>query len=115
MTLDPRLTHAALRTRIARLRADALDHDDARMRWELDRLVDALAEHLLVESPALAALPPAATSAARNGRRRIMSALTELRRGAESGTTCPDCASVAAELDELLELQDALERHALRS
>jgi hypothetical protein len=114
MTLDPRLTHAALQTRIAKVRADAHDHEYARMRWELDQLVDALTEHLLVESPALDALPDAVTSVAKEGQAQILSTLTALVHGAESGAECDDCESLAAELDELFELQDAVERRTIR-
>jgi len=115
MTLDPRLTHAALRTRLAKVRADALDRDYERMRWELDLFVDALTEHLLVESPVLDALPDAAGSAAKDGRTRILSTLTALRRSARPGAQCGDCARLAADLDELVDVQDGVERQALRN
>jgi len=115
MTLDPRLTHAALRTRLAKVRADALDRDYERMRWELDLFVDALTEHLLVESPVLDALPDAAGSIARDGQTRILSTLTALRRSARPGAQCGDCARLAAELDELVDVQDGVERQALRN
>jgi hypothetical protein len=108
------LTHAALQTRIAKIRADAHDEDYARMRWELDRLVDALNEHLLLESPALNTLPDAARSLANDGRVRILSTLAALVRAARAGAEHDDCESLAAELDELLELQDVVERQALR-
>jgi hypothetical protein len=115
MTLDQRLTHAALHTRIAKVRADAHDHDYARMRWELGRLADALTEHLLVESPALDALPDVASAVAKDGQARILSTLTALVHRAQSGAECDDCEPLAAELNDLLELQDAVERQALRT
>ena len=48
--MDPRLTHAALQTRITKIRADAHDRDQSRLRRELDSLVSALGEHLAVET-----------------------------------------------------------------
>ena len=85
------------------------------MRWELDRLVDTLNEHLLAESSALNSLPEAARSVANDGRVRIRSTLVALVRAAGTGAEHDECESLAAELDELLELQDAAERKALRT
>ena len=80
--MDPRLTHAALQTRITKIRADAHDRDQSRMRWELDSLVSALGEHLAVETTALAGLPGTAARAVRDGQVQILSTLTALVRSA---------------------------------
>jgi hypothetical protein len=114
-TSDPRLTHAALQTRIAKVRADAHDQQYTRMRWELDHLVDALTAHLAAESRAFDALPDAATASARDGQARIVSALTALTRAAAAGAQFGECESLAAALDDLLQRQDAVERRTLRS
>ena len=111
--MDPRLTHAALQTRIAKIRADAHDRDQSRMRWELDLLVSALGEHLAVETTALAGLPGIAARAVRDGQVRILSTLTALVRSAKD-LDYGDCESLAGELDELLQHQDIVERRAFR-
>jgi hypothetical protein len=112
--MDPRLTHAALQTRIAKVRAAAHDCDHSRMQWELDQLVHALGEHIAVESPALDGLPEIAVTAVKNGRARILSTVTALVRSA-TATSCADCESLARELDALVERQDMVERKALRN
>jgi hypothetical protein len=111
--MDPRLTHAALQTRIAKVRAAAHDCDHSRMQWELDQLVHALGEHIAVESPALDGLPEIAVTAVKNGRARILSTVTALVRSA-TATSCADCESLARELDALVERQDMVERKAFR-
>ncbi len=111
--IDARLTHAALQTRIAKIRADAHDRDQSRMRWELDLLVSALGEHLAVETTELAGLPGIAARAVRDGQVRILSVLTVLVRSAKD-LDYGDCESLAGELDELLQHQDILERRAFR-
>jgi hypothetical protein len=112
--MDPRLTHAALQTRIAKVRAAAHDRDQSRMQGELDQLVRAVGEHLAVESPALDGLPEIAVAAAKNGQARILSTVAALVRSA-TATNCDDCESLAGELDALVERQDIVERKAFRS
>jgi len=111
--MDPRLTHAALQTRITKIRADAHDRDQSRMRWELDALVSALSEHLAVETTALAGLPGAAARAVRDGQVEILSTLTALVRSAKD-IDYRDCESLAGQLDALLQHQDVVERRAFR-
>jgi hypothetical protein len=112
--MDPRLTHAALQTRIAKVRAAAHDRDQSRLQGELDQLVRAVGEHVAVESPALDGLPEVAVVAVKNGQARILSTVAALVRSAVA-TNCADCESLAGELDALVERQDIVERKAFRS
>ena len=111
--MDPRLTHPALQTRIAKVRAAAHDCDHSRMQWELDQLVRAVGEHIAIESPALDGLPEIAVAAAKNGQVRILSTVAALVRSA-TAASCADCESLARELDALVERQDIVERKAFR-
>jgi hypothetical protein len=111
--MNPRLTHAALQTRIAKVRAAAHDGDRSRMQWELDQLVRAVGEHIAVETPTLDELPEMAAAAVKSGRARILSTVAALVRSATT-TNCNECESLAAELNALVERQDIVERKALR-
>ena len=111
--MDPRLTHAALRTRIAKVRAAAHDGDHSRMQWEVDQLAHAVGEHIAVESSALDVLPRIAVEAVKRGRGRILSTVAALVHSA-TATNYTDCESLAGELDALVERQDIVERKALR-
>jgi hypothetical protein len=108
------LTHAALRTRIAKVRSAAQDNDLPRLHWEFARLVQAFAEHLAAESSALAALPESARRDLRAGQARVESTLAVLASDVEgSGEDAPREALIDR-LDALLELQDEAERRGLR-
>ena len=69
--MDPRLTHAALQTRIAKVRADAHDRDQSRMRWELDRIGErASASTLRSRPPRSTACPELRLVPSKTGRPR---------------------------------------------
>ena len=76
--LDPRLTHEALRTRIARVRAAAHDHEQARVNRELAQLIDVFREHLAAESPMLEGLAEPEADVVRDGQTRILATLAAL-------------------------------------
>lgn len=114
MTVEPRLTHSALQTRAAKVRAAAHDHDQTRMQWELYGLRHAFAQHVTAESAVVSMLPDADAEAVRHGRKRIVSTLTALARYSSTTAGYGECESFAIELHELLERQDLLERRALR-
>jgi hypothetical protein len=114
MTVEPRLTHAALQTRTAKVRAAAHDHDQTRMQWELYGLMYAFARHVTAESAGVRTLPDAAAVAVRDGRARIVSTLAALARYSNTTAGYGECESFAIELHELLERQDLLERRTLR-
>jgi len=111
--MDPRLTHAALQTRIVKVRAAAHDRDHSRMQWELDQLVHTVGEHVAVESPALDGLPDIVVAEAKDGQARILSTMAALVRSA-TAANCDDCESLAGELNVLVERQDFVERKAFR-
>ena len=111
--LDPRLTHEALRTRIARVRAAAHDHEQARVSRELSQLVDALRDHLAVESSMLERLQELDAGVVRDGQLRILATLTALVTD-EIETDGSHVDALASELDTLLELQDIVERREFR-
>jgi hypothetical protein len=113
-SLEPRLTHGALRTRIKRVRACAHDHDHERLRWELDQLSSVLGEHLAIESSTLAGVPERASQNLRSGQERIVSTLRALAADLHSGGRGCGCESLAMELETLFELQDDAERRAFR-
>ena len=114
MTLEPRLTHAALQTRTAKVRAAAHDHDQTRMQWELYGLMHTFAQHVTAESAGLSMLPDAEAEAVRHGRARIVSTLAALARYSNTTAGYGECESFASELHELLERQDLLERRTFR-
>jgi hypothetical protein len=114
MTVEPRLTHAALQTRAAEVRAAAHDHDQTRMQWELYGLTYAFAQHVAAESAGVSMLPNAAAEAVRDGRARIVSALAALARYSNTTAGYGECEAFAIELHEMLERQDLLERTTLR-
>lgn len=113
MTLEPRLTHSALQTRAAKVRAAAHDHDQTRMQCELYGLMHAFAQHVTAESTALSMLPDADAEAVRRARARIVSTLAALARYSNTTAGYGECESFAIELHELLERQDRLERRTL--
>jgi len=114
MTVEPRLRHAALQTRTAKVRAAAHDHDQTRLQWELYGLMYAFAQHVTAESAGVGVLPDAAEVAVRDGRTRIVSTLAALARYSHTTAGYGECESLAMELDQLLERQDLLERRTLR-
>jgi hypothetical protein len=114
MTVQPRLTHAALQTRAVKVRAAAHDHDRTRLQWELHGLMHAFAEHVTAESAGFGMLPDADAEAVRHGRARIVSTLAALARYSDTTAGYGECESFARELYELLERQDLLERRTLR-
>ena len=114
MTVEPRLTHAALQTRVAKVSAAAHDHDQTRLQWELYGLTRAFAEHVSAESVGFSMLPDADAEAVQHGRARIVSTLAALARYSNTTAGYGECESFARELYELLERQDLLERRALR-
>ena len=111
--LGPRLTHEALRTRIAKVRAAAHDDEHVRVQRELARLVDVLREHLAVESSMLELLSEPDADVVRDGQLRILATLLELVTN-EAETDGSQVEALASELDALLELQDILERREFR-
>jgi hypothetical protein len=114
MTVELRVTHAALQTRTANVRAAAHDHDQTRMQSELYGLMHAFAENVTAESADLSMLPDAAAAAVRDGRARIVSTLAALARYSNTTAGYGECEAFAIELHELLERQDLLERRTLR-
>jgi hypothetical protein len=112
--MDPRLTHTALQTRIAKVRAAAHDRDHSRMQRELDQLVRTVGEHFAVESPELDGLPEIVVASAKNGQARILSTMADLMRSA-TAANCDDCEALAGELNALVGRQDFLERKAFRT
>jgi hypothetical protein len=114
MTVEPRLTHAALQTRTAKVRAAAHDRDQARLRRELYGLVHAFAQHVAAESAGFSMPHDADAEAVRHGRARIVSTLAALARYSNTAAGYGECESFASELYELLERQDLLERKTLR-
>jgi hypothetical protein len=115
MTVEPGLTHAALQTRTAKVRAAAHDHDQKRLQWELYGLMHAFAQHVTAESADLSMLHDADAEAVRHGRERIVSTLAALARCSNTAAGYGESESFAGELYELLERQDLLERRALRT
>jgi hypothetical protein len=111
--LDPRLTHEALRTRIAMVRAAAHDGDRVRVRSELGRFVDALRAHLVCESSVLEILREPDARVVRGGHARILAAVTALVSD-EVATDGSHVEGLASQLDALLELQDIVERRQFR-
>ncbi len=114
MTLEPRLTHAALQTRTAKVRAAAHDHDETRMQSELYGLMRAFAQHVTAESAGFSELHDDDAEAVRHGRAQIVSTLAALERYSKTTADYGECESFARELYELLERQDLLERRTLR-
>lgn len=104
------LTHSALRTRIAKVRSAAQDHDRDRFRWEFERLIAAFAEHLAVESPTIATLSDSTRRELRRGREAILSTLAGIAGDLERGDDGRECEALVERLDALLELQDDAER-----
>jgi hypothetical protein len=115
VTVEPRLTHAALQTRAAKVRAAAHDHDQARLQFELYGLIRAFAQHVTAESTGAIMVPDAAAEAVRHGRARIVSTLAALARYSNTTAGFGESESFAIELHQLLERQDLLERRALRT
>jgi hypothetical protein len=114
MTVEPRLTHAALQTRTAKVRAAAHDHDPTRLQSELYGLMHAFAQHVTAESAGLSMLHDADVEAVRHGRARIVTTLAALARSSNTAAGYGECESFAIELHGLLERQDLLERRTLR-
>jgi len=112
--MEASLTHAALRTRIAKVRSAAQDRDLKRLHWEFARLTEAFAEHLAIESPTLAALSDPTRRDLRVGQGRVEATLAALARDVEQSGEGPPREALMDELDALLELQDDAERRALR-
>jgi hypothetical protein len=110
--LEPRLTHAALRTRVKKVWACAHDNDHARLRRALDELSLALGEHLAAESSMFADLPEPASRRIRAGQERILSAVRTLGADLAVRDQWSDRESLAIELDTLFELQDEVERRS---
>lgn len=111
--LDQQLTHGALRTRIARVRAAARDHEHVRARRELARFVDMLREHLAVESSMLEHLSEPEARVVRDGQRRILAAMRSLVAD-EAESDGSHAEALAVELDALVERQDVIERRGFR-
>lgn len=111
--LGPHLTHEALRTRIAKVRAGAHDHEHVRVQWELARLGEVLREHLAAEASMLEGLPDPGADLVRDGQVRILATMTAL---VTDETECDGShvEALASELDALLELQDIVERREFR-
>ena len=107
------LTHGALRTRIKKVRGCVHDHDQPRLRRELDQLWSALAEHLAIESSELAGLPAQDSLRIRGGQYRILSTLRTLRADLDTSYD-RDRESLVMELDTLFELQEDAERRSFR-
>ncbi len=112
--METRLTHAALRTRVQKVRAAAHDGDRARFRWELDRLMAAISEHLAAEASTIAALPAGAARELGEGQQRIRSTLRGLAGDLDAARSIWDFESDVARLDTLLERQDYVERRTFR-
>jgi hypothetical protein len=112
--MEPSLTHAALRTRIAKVRSAAHDGDLKRLHWEFERLKAAIADHLAVESSEVAALSEPARRDLRQGQARVEATLATLTCDIEQRGEGLPREAVMDRLDALLELQDEAERRALR-
>jgi hypothetical protein len=110
--MDASLTHAALRTRIAKVRSAAQDRDLERLHWEFERLTEAFAEHLAIESPTMAELSDPVRRELRDGQARVQATLAALAR--DVAGEGPPRGALIDQLDALLELQGDAERRTLR-
>jgi hypothetical protein len=108
------LTHAALRTRVQKVRASARDRDRERFRSELDKLAGALSEHLAVEASIIATLSGTTAAELRDGQRRVRASLDALVADLDVDQSIERCESAVAQFDVLLERQGDVERRAFR-
>jgi hypothetical protein len=114
MTFDPPLDHEALLTLARKAEAAIRDDDHDRLATAVQRLSDALVDHVGAERPQLEDLPAGESALLEHGQERVLELLAQLSRivGSSPAFGSCHCVSLARQLLAHLSLQGNHERLA---